>query len=609
MTLSVLPNIALAYRTDNSNYNVKLYSATGNGATDDRTAIQNAINASQPSGGQIYFPKGTYRFASAITFPSNTVLVFEKGAVLVPDSGITITVNGSVDAGLYQIFTSLSGKGDVKGKMQAVNIYPQWWGADGTDSSDDTTAIKKAIASQTGGGTIYFPTGTYIVSSALNVSGLDRLNLIGAGVDLTVIKSTSATADVFYTAPGQSQRWQRFKDFTVDSAVAKTAGAHFNFLGNQYRTTIDNVKLQNWHKGIVFASYEMCWITKPNITSPSVGADAAIQAGIQATAAQGANLYITEGFLRGTDGTDGVSPTSTALGNYGVKIYDADAVMMSNMDIGGFIKNDLLIDPNARASNHYFDSVWFDATRDDAPVRIQGTGIKTEITFANSWIASAGKLDGGNPLASNLVISGSGGYRAVEFTGNRIFNSSGIGIKIDASSGFPGLFTGNIIQNNGTAGISGENYGMKIATPLNTPSVSVFNSTFLENNGDDIYITADARNYSIQNVSLTGSITNLGVAKRISGVVSDISNVIASNTNLNIPPFGEFYSITGTTTIGGIAATWPGHTITLKFNNALTVVDDSQNLRLAGNLTTSANTTLTLICDGAEWIEVSRSSN
>ncbi len=609
LPFSAITNSVSAYRTDNSDYNVKLHGATGNGATDDGTAIQNAIAASLPAGGHIYFPKGTYRIASALTFPTSTNLIFEKGAVLVPDSGVTLTVNGGVDAGLYQIFTGQSSKGVVQGRMQVPHIYPQWWGADGTDATDDTAAIKKAIASLTGGGTIYFPTGTYLLSSALDVSGLDRLNMIGAGVDLTIFKSTSPTADVFYTTGGQSQRWQRFKDFTVDSTVAKTAGAHFNFLGNQYRTTIENVKLQNWHKGIVFASYEMCWITRPHIATPSVGADAAIQVGIKAAAAQGANLYISEGFLRGTDGTDGVSPTSTAVGDYGVAIYDADAVMMSNMDIGGFVKNDLLIDPNSRSSNHYFDNVWLDATKEDANVRIQGAGIKTEIVFANSWLASGGKMASGNPKANALVISGSGPYRGVEFTGNRFFNSAGTGIVIDAANGFPGLFTGNIIQNNGTSGIAGENYGMKIATPLNTPSVNVFSSSFVENNGDDIYVTASARNYSIQNVSLTGSMTNLGAAKRISDIVSDASNVIASANTLNIPSFGELYSITGTTNIGGMTATWPGHTVTLKFNNVLTVVDDSQNLRLAGNFTTSANATLTLICDGAEWIEVSRSIN
>lgn len=607
--LGIVGNHVFAYRTSSSDYDVKLHSATGNGTTDDAAAIAAAITASQPAGGLLYFPAGTYRLASDVTFPTNTTLVFDQGAVLVPDSGVNVTINGGIDAGQYQIFTSAAGKGNIKGRMGGTEIYPQWWGADGTDSGDDTAALQKAMNSLTSGGTLYIPGGTYHVSAGLDLTGLNRLNIVGAGVDVTVIKSTSATADVFFSTKPHAQRWQSFKSFTIDSSVAKTAGAHFNLLGNQYRTVIEDVKLQNWHKGIVFASYEMSWITRVQITNPSAGAEAAIQVGIQADAAQGANLFISESFLRGTDGEDGVSWYSTAIAKYGIAIYDADAVMLSNSDIGGFVKNDLLIDPLTRSSNHYIDNVWFDATRDDSPVLIQGTGIKTEITFANNWISSAGHMDSGNATASNLRITGTGAYRAVIFTGNRIYNSSGIGVLIDAANGFPGLFTGNFIHNSGTSNTVGHNYGMKIDTGLNTPSVSVLDSAFDGNAGDDIYITGTARKYTIQNVTLSGTITNLGIPKRISGVVSDVSKTVASANTLNLPPFGEFYNITGTTNIGGITATWAGHTITLKFNSSLTVVDDAQNLRLAGNFSASANSTLTLICDGAEWFEVSRSVN
>lgn len=36
------------------------YGATGNGATDDTVAIQNALNALPASGGTVFFPCGTY---------------------------------------------------------------------------------------------------------------------------------------------------------------------------------------------------------------------------------------------------------------------------------------------------------------------------------------------------------------------------------------------------------------------------------------------------------------------------------------------------------------------------------------------------------------------
>ncbi|MGI8485533.1 MAG: glycosyl hydrolase family 28-related protein, partial [Thermomicrobiales bacterium] len=50
---------------------VKAYGAKGDGVTDDTTAIQNALNQwSGTSGpGVIYFPKGTYKITSTLTFP------------------------------------------------------------------------------------------------------------------------------------------------------------------------------------------------------------------------------------------------------------------------------------------------------------------------------------------------------------------------------------------------------------------------------------------------------------------------------------------------------------------------------------------------------------
>jgi hypothetical protein len=48
-------------------YNVQSYGATGNGTTDDTTAIQNATNAAVATGGIVFFPPGTYLISSTIT--------------------------------------------------------------------------------------------------------------------------------------------------------------------------------------------------------------------------------------------------------------------------------------------------------------------------------------------------------------------------------------------------------------------------------------------------------------------------------------------------------------------------------------------------------------
>jgi len=58
-----MPNIVL--QRNLNEYNVKDFGATGNGSTDDTSAIQAAINAA-PAGSTVFFPAGTYLVSSTI---------------------------------------------------------------------------------------------------------------------------------------------------------------------------------------------------------------------------------------------------------------------------------------------------------------------------------------------------------------------------------------------------------------------------------------------------------------------------------------------------------------------------------------------------------------
>lgn len=59
-------------RRDELFFNVKNYGATGDGATDDATAIRAAIAAAfAVGGGVVFFPPGTYMVGSTLTFPMN----------------------------------------------------------------------------------------------------------------------------------------------------------------------------------------------------------------------------------------------------------------------------------------------------------------------------------------------------------------------------------------------------------------------------------------------------------------------------------------------------------------------------------------------------------
>ncbi|MFI9648292.1 glycosyl hydrolase family 28-related protein [Streptomyces sp. NPDC052040] len=67
--------------------NVLDYGATGNGSTDDTTAVQSALNAVPPTGGTVVFPAGTYKISSPLVARSSTVLAgVSDGASVISQS-------------------------------------------------------------------------------------------------------------------------------------------------------------------------------------------------------------------------------------------------------------------------------------------------------------------------------------------------------------------------------------------------------------------------------------------------------------------------------------------------------------------------------------------
>ena len=113
---------------------------------------------------------------SDLTVPANVCLKFENGGVCEVQEGVTLTVNGTLEAPLVRIFR---GSGKVALNPGCIEkVYPQWWGAMPDDGADDTSAIQSAIdslsskAPQTGpaapgGGVVFLPAGKYEISSRL----------------------------------------------------------------------------------------------------------------------------------------------------------------------------------------------------------------------------------------------------------------------------------------------------------------------------------------------------------------------------------------------------------------------------------------------------------
>ena len=95
---------------------------------------------------------GTAALSVNCTIPSNVTLQLNQGSVLSVNSGLTLTINGGVQASLSQHFSG-SGAVSFSGNLQ---IFPQWWGATGDGSTDDSAAVQLA-ATAAAGSALYFP--------------------------------------------------------------------------------------------------------------------------------------------------------------------------------------------------------------------------------------------------------------------------------------------------------------------------------------------------------------------------------------------------------------------------------------------------------------------
>ncbi len=194
--------------------NVRDFGATGDGVTDDTTAIRDAILDRLASGGIVYFPTGDYRvtfdFFPDEPISSNILLLFQPGARLAPDAGVTVRVHSPeniVASPRQQIHT---GEGTLAFHAGGT-VYVPWWNADAGDAAKECSkAFQSAIDSlpsrdvatdylcteyseQANGGTVFVPSGIYLVTESIRIDQ-GGIVLVGASNHGSVICYTGEGA-------------------------------------------------------------------------------------------------------------------------------------------------------------------------------------------------------------------------------------------------------------------------------------------------------------------------------------------------------------------------------------------------------------------------------
>ena len=134
----------LGYAAANA-YHPMAYSATGDGATNDYTAL-NAIKTTVGSSETHMIIDRAYAVGTNLTLPSNLAIVFARGGKFTVGSGVTLTLDGPIEAGPWQIFDG-DGAIDFDTGVQS-RFRPEWWGAVGDASANNATPTDDTAALQ-----------------------------------------------------------------------------------------------------------------------------------------------------------------------------------------------------------------------------------------------------------------------------------------------------------------------------------------------------------------------------------------------------------------------------------------------------------------------------
>jgi hypothetical protein len=129
---------------------------------DSSLATQIAAIGSTPT--TLLIPRSGAAVSSSMTVPANVTLQMQQGGIITVAAGQTLSVNGMITAGSYQIF---AGPGSVSfaGNNQLSVADMKWWGATGNGTTDDTTAVNNAFVAITTAPdrlAVHVPQGTYL---------------------------------------------------------------------------------------------------------------------------------------------------------------------------------------------------------------------------------------------------------------------------------------------------------------------------------------------------------------------------------------------------------------------------------------------------------------
>jgi hypothetical protein len=202
--------------------NVKNYGAVGDGATDDTSAINQAITAAVSSNKGVFFPAGSYKVASTIDLPSGPIVLQGEGkdvTKFIPASGVSTVFRFNSSAANYTHSTTLSANaipGEYFVEVSSVSglsvgqVVKIWDSEVNPLNANDQKVEFNEIASISGN-------RVYLIKAVSRNFLLSENASLGVGMDYTSVT---------------------MKDFSV---LMPSPGGTAVFISNGYKVRISNI--------------------------------------------------------------------------------------------------------------------------------------------------------------------------------------------------------------------------------------------------------------------------------------------------------------------------------------------------------------------------------
>lgn len=343
---------------------------------------------------------------------------------------------------------------------QAFNVKA--YGAKGDGSADDTSAIQSAInAASSGGGRVYLPPGTYLISSSLTITS-NCVSLIGAGIGATTIKAKGGSEGIDMLVIGDGTHTiskVRIQEILLDAANQKTGGKAIRIqLG--FQIWIESVNLEHQYDALYIHNSTLTFFNNANIRETAHNGlwwDNDLQSGY--------DLYVNNICMD--------NPTVSNSG-YGIYWNGGENLVIQNCDVEHFSEGFFVAPGPGRVCHFgFFVNAEFDTCGDNC-IDINSAGGDTNgLTFTNSWSGTAVNY-------GVLISNGAGGLTSgIRFIGHKSYHNGLAGFRLDGGSDIH-LTNCDVISNSQTS--SGSRNGVEI-TASTSANWSIIGGRF--GNGQD----------------------------------------------------------------------------------------------------------------------------